>query len=156
MVSANTLLRSVPRTTGWAESARSVRHRLRDLATVQLDQELYGRGIQSRRSIGRVLGLDADSMTDGAMSLGRDDSMVDPALQHLDEELDFDLFGAALSPRLSPAYQEALVLAIEGERTESTLLAVCARRGVSYDLVRKRIERARRLMRESSSIVSQR
>lgn len=143
-------------TTGWAESARSVRHRLRDLAAGLLDQELYGRGIESRRGTHAILSLDADGVTNRATSLGRDDSAMDPALQHLDGELDFDLFGAALSPKLGPAYQEALVLAIEGAVTDSTLLAVCARHGVSYDLVRKRIERARRLMRESSSIVSQR
>lgn len=143
-------------TTGWAESTRNVRHRLRDLAVGLLDQELYGRGIESRRGTRAVLSLDAEDVTNRATSLGRDDSVVDPALKHVDRELDFDLFGAALSPRLGPAYQEALILAIEGVRTDSTLLAVCARRGVSYDLVRKRLERARRLTRESSSIMSQR
>lgn len=144
-------------TTGWAESTRSVRYRLRDLAVGLLDQELYGRGIESRRGTRPVVSLDAsDDVTNRATSLGRNDSAVDPALQQLDGELDFDLFGAALSPKLGPAYQEALVLAIEVVRTDSTLLAVCARHGVSYDLVRKRIERARRLMRENSSIVSQR
>lgn len=140
---------------GWLGEKRPADNVLRELDRKALDEEVYGRGLGSRRSKRRILTESQLAETSGddetAFSLdGLPASTPDSSLR-TDRGLDAvetKENARRMLPLLPPAEHEAMELLLQGNGDQGNFVRLCGGPSRKYDQERKALERARKKLRK--------